>query len=196
MAYDKGKISDLLGTGLSIEKVAGAVGCDPSYISHLMADPIFANEVVEKRTVSLLAASERDKNIDDIEDKLLTKLADLVDEGLIYKPAEVLRAAAVVNNMKRRGVAAHENTSVAATIINLSMPTAIVNNFIANTQGEVIKAGDQTLVTMPAQQLLKTLATSGNYDAQDRAKYEQVGRFIPAPLPAITVGNGNGNGSK
>lgn len=180
MAFDKEKISDLLGTGLSIETVASAVGCDPSYISQLMANQLFADTVVEKRTVGLLAANKRDRSIDAIEDKLIDNLATLVEEGQIYKPADVLRSFAVLNAAKRRGVPAHDSTTINATIVNLNMPTKILNNFVTNTQGEVIEAGSQTLVTMPAHQLLKTLATSGNANDQERAKYDQVGRFLPS----------------
>jgi hypothetical protein len=41
MAVDNEKIKELLGSGLSNDVVASAVGCDPSYVSQLMSNETF-----------------------------------------------------------------------------------------------------------------------------------------------------------
>lgn len=179
MALDKRKIQELLGTGLSNDVVASAVGCDTSYISQLMANEEFASAVVAMRTLSLTANSARDKSIDSIEDALLNKLKELVDTDQFYKPNDVLRAVAVVNAAKRRGVAAHESLTVNQTVVNLMIPIQVVQTFTTNTQGEVVEVEGQTLVTMPAHTLLKKLVeTKGDKSAV----YEKISRHIPAAI--------------
>jgi hypothetical protein len=176
MAVNKEKIKQLLGTGLSNEIVASAVGCDQSYISQLLADEQFAAEVTALRVVALTANSERDKNIDSIEDRLIGKLSEAVDMGLIYKPGDVLRSFAVVNAAKRRGVAAHEGAKVREAVVTLTIPTVVINQFVTNTLGEVIEVDGQTLVTKPSSELLKELAGKGGDNA---GKYEKVSRYLP-----------------
>lgn len=181
MALDKGKIKELLGSGLSNEIVASAVGCDSSYIGQLMSDATFAQEVVELRTLSLTANSSRDRNIDSIENKLISKLDALVDTGMLYKPREILQAFMIVNNAKRRGVPAHQSLQINQTIVALSMPRTVVNNFTLNAQKEVVEieadSKRQTLVTMPATELLKQLATRSKDNGR---KYQELSRFLPA----------------
>lgn len=179
MALDKEQIKSLLGTGLSNEVVSTAVGCDPSYITQLMSDETFAGEVIALRAAALTANSKRDRNIDTIEDGLLSKLADVVPT--LYKPMDVLRAAAVVNSMKRRGVPANESLTINNRIVNLTIPTRIQQIFVKNSNGEVIEIEGKTLVTMPSQTLIKELAeTKGPGKDGKPNKFEQVGRYLPS----------------
>jgi hypothetical protein len=181
---DPNKIKELLGTGLSNEVVASAVGCDPSYISQLMSREDFASEVVAMRTASLSANSTRDKNIDKIEDALIEKVQELVDTHQIYKPLDVVRVFAAVNAAKRRGVPAHESLTINQTVVNLTIPESVVKTFTTNTQGEVVDVEGQTLVTMPATQLLRTLVES---KGGKNAAYEKIARHLPnATEPAGT----------
>lgn len=178
MALDRNRIRDLLGTGLSSEVVATAVGCDPSYISQLLAEEAFAAEVSNLRAEALTANSKRDRKIDTIEDKVIEKLEEVVDNGMVFKPADLLRTFAVVNNAKRRGVPAHESMVVNNTIVNLMIPQVLRRAFTINQQGEVIEAEGQTLVTMPARSLLEHLVR--NKGGTDGDKYQKVANFLPA----------------
>lgn len=180
MAIDKEQIKSLLGSGLSNEVVSSAVGCDPSYITQLMSDETFSQEVVILRAAALTANSKRDRKSDGIEDKLLEKLEIAVDMGQIYKPMDILRAAAVVNGMKRRGVPANESLNINNRIVNLTIPIQVIQNFTKNSNGEVISVGDKTLVTMPTQTLLRELAqTRGTEDGKDN-KFTKVSRYLPS----------------
>lgn len=185
MALDKEQIKGLLGTGLSNEVVATAVGCDPSYITQLMSDETFSGEVISLRAAALTANSKRDRKADGIEDKLLLRLEEAVDNNLIYKPNDILRATAIVNNMKRRGVPANESLNLNNRIVNLTIPVRIQQQFITNANGEVVEVAGKTLVTMNSQTLLKELAeTSGSTDG--KSKFEQVGRYLPSAA-AVTA---------
>lgn len=166
MAINQEQIKELLGTGLSNEVVASAVGCDPAYISQLMADEDFASVVIEKRSKSLTAHTARDLTIDGIEDRLLEKLSSLIDQNAFYKPADVLRAVSVVNKLVRRGVPVNQQLTARAQVINLSIPDVVKRAFTLNAQGQIVDAGEQTLVTMSSVELLQKLsATKGKPDA-------------------------------
>lgn len=180
MAIDKEKIKDLLGSGLSNEQVADAVGVEGSYIAQLLSNDDFANDVIVLRTKNLTAANARDKKIDGIEDALIDKLATAVDSDMIYKPRDILSSFAVVNAARRRGVPAQAALGAAASIVNLTMPTVVINHFTKNNQGEVIEVVSedkrQTLVTMPSRQLLEGLIKEN----KDGDKYKELQKFIPA----------------
>lgn len=182
------RIKELLGSGLSNEVVANAVGVTPSYISQLMADTEFSAEVVAKRTQTLTGATVRDRSWDGIEDRLLEKLSSNVDNGLIYKTTDLLRALSVVNGAKRRGAQQNGSITMNKTVVTLTMPTVVLHNYKKNHNGEVIEVSNEngetkTLVTMPAMALMRKLTEQhqGNKD------YDEVRNF----LPASTVDAGN-----
>lgn len=189
MALDKEQVKGLLGSGLSNEVVATAVGCDPSYITQLMSDEVFAGEVIALRAAALTANSKRDRTIDGIEDTLLTKLAEVAPT--LYKPNDILRAAATVNNMKRRGVPANESLNINNRIVNLVIPVRIQQQFVTNNNGEVIEVEGQTLVTMPSQTLIKELAAKSGPDKDGKNKFEQVGRHLPSAQVAEIARTGS-----
>lgn len=184
MAVDTRQAQELLGTGLSNEVVATALGCTPSYITQLMADPDFSAVVIAQRTLSLTANSARDKTIDAIEDTLLTKITECLDNGLIYRPADVLRTFAVVNKATRRGIPASESLTINQTVVNLNLPEKVVQTFTQNAQGEVVEVEGRTLVTMPAHVLLSNLVKQNQEGGNDvnSATYEKVSRYLPTTI--------------
>ena len=143
----------LLGTGVLPEQVASALGVSPSYISQLLADEAFAQKVIDARYTALSAHNERDSSYDSLEDKLIKKLESKL--GLMFKPETILKAIQVINGAKRRGQSAPEQVTNQNNIVQLLMPTQIVQNFTTNITNQVIKAGDQDLTTIPSGQLLK-----------------------------------------
>lgn len=192
MAVSKEKVKELLGTGLSNETVASAVGCDPAYISQLMSDADFAEQVIALRTASLMDASKQDKDIASIESKLTKRLHDIVDNGQLYKPQDVLRAFVAVNNAKRRGVQITDTPNQRAAVVPLQLPAAVVQQFTINIHGEVVETAGQTLVTMSSTQLLKDLSAKElNAETIDgklaeKTKYDRVAQFLPTAAVQTT----------
>lgn len=180
MAVDTQKIIELLGTGLSNDVVASAIGCTPGYISQLLADEAIAEKVITLRTTHLTANNKRDGSIDALEDKLLVQAHKIVDEGLIYKPREIIGIMGLVNKMQRRGVPAHQSLQVNQQVVNITLPATIIREFTTSSTGEVIEVtteeGKQSLRTMPAQQLLQQLSR----DRKGGDKYEQLRKFLPS----------------
>lgn len=180
MASTEDKIKELLGNGLSNEVVATAVGVHPSRISQLMSDEQFAAEVVTKRTTNLTAATSRDRTWDGIEDQLLVKLGQKIENDMIYKPLDLIRALAVVNGAKRRGVSAQESLVVNKAVVTLNLPTMVIHNYTKNSRGEVVEVTtpegkQQTLVTMPASALMRQLTS----EHQGNKQYEVVRKYLP-----------------
>lgn len=147
----KGRIMNFLGAGLPAERVASVVGCEPSYISQLLAQEDFANAVMERRLVALQSATERDARLDSLEDTLITRSEKLIESPLAFtKPMEAIRALQVVNSLKRRGSVDMADSPMNQTVVNLILPTITVNKFTAklDSHNQVVQAGEQTLVTI------------------------------------------------
>lgn len=148
---DTEKILHLLGTGLSSEVVATAVGCDPSYISQLLADEDFRNKVTERRLVSLTSATTRDQKYDTLEDRLLDKLDEVVQ--YITKPREVIAALAAMNKMERRGGKPQEQVTINNKIVNLVLPERVAMQFTTNSHQQVVGVNGKSMLTLDSRRL-------------------------------------------
>jgi len=146
-------VRQLLGSGVSVEAAAAALGVSPSAISQLMANKAFAESVTELRYQRMQSHNERDAKYDRIEDRLLDKLEK--QASFIMKPGEILAALKIVNSAKRRGHSAPEQIANSATVVNLTLPTKIVQKFTTNNYNQVVQVGDQSLHTIQSSNLLK-----------------------------------------
>lgn len=153
----------LLGQGLGPEVVAAAIGVSVSRISQLLSDPQFSSQVADLRYKNLSKHNARDNEYDTMEDTLLAKLKDLLP--FMMRPMEVLKAIQVINQAKRRGSSAPEAITSQQTVVQLVMPTQILQSFTTNINNQVVKAGDQELVTVQSANMTKLL--TGMKGAQD-----------------------------
>jgi hypothetical protein len=142
----------LLGTGITPEIVASALGVTVSRISQLLSDENFAAQVAQLRFENLSKHNDRDVKYDSLEDSLIARLEDCLP--LMHRPLEVLRAIQVINAAKRRGASAPEQTSQQGTVVQLVMPTQIIQKFSTNINNQVINAGGQDLLTIQSNTLL------------------------------------------
>lgn len=142
----------LLGGGHGPEVAATATGVSVSRISQLLSDPEFAAEVSELRFQNLQKHNERDDKYDSMESKLLVTLEDVLP--LMMRPMEILKAIQVINAAKRRGQSAPDTVTHQNTVVNLTMPTLIMQQFTTNINNQVIQAGDQTLETIQSGSML------------------------------------------
>lgn len=156
----------LLGQGLGPEVVAAAVGVSTSRISQLLSTPEFSAKVAELRYESLAKHNTRDAAYDALEDTLIEKLKDLLP--YMMRPMEVLKSIQVINAAKRRGASAPEHITAQQTVVQLVMPTQILQSFTTNINNQVIKAGAQELVTIQSGSMNKMLDTlRGNRNVDD-----------------------------
>lgn len=176
---DKERVKQLLGSGLSNDIVSSTLGCDQSYISQLMAVDSFRDEVIALRTASLTAATQRDKKIDSIEDTLIDQLERTVE--YIVKPGDLLRAFAMVNAAKRRGVPAHESTIINNNIVNLQIPEVVLRNFQRNGSNEVVEVEGRPLVTIDSGKLLREVAQEQPNEGK-RSELTKLADRLPSAL--------------
>lgn len=168
---------ELLGQGIPPEMVASAIGVTVSRISQLVSDPEFSARVAELRFQNLSAHTTRDKKYDTLEDELISKLSDLTP--FMVRPMEILKAIQIINAAKRRGASAPEHVVSQSTVINLVMPTQIIKKFTVNTQNQVIKAGDQELITVQSgnmQKLLQSHASKQVIEVQNEHPVQSIER--------------------
>lgn len=193
------KAIKLLGGGYSPGTVATAVGVSESRISQLLSDPSFAAEVSELRFQNLNKHNELDAEYDAMEKQAAKQLKEMLP--LIMRPGDLLKATAMLNNMKRRGQSAPEQMVQQNQVVNLLMPVMITQKFTTNVNNQVISAGNQTLETIQGSvllnaakaksQLLEGLHNEQRTYTQTTEVGSSVGERKESP-PAITNSESNG----
>ena len=148
----------LLGSGVSPEQVALALGVSVSRISQLLSTEDFARSVAELRFSNLQRHNEIDASYDDIEEKLIEKMREILP--MMYRPMEILKAISIINAAKRRGQSAPAAITAQQQVITLNMPTQIIHKFTTNIHNQVIQAGTQELLTIQSKELLKKAEVS------------------------------------
>lgn len=154
------KAMNLLGSGIAAESVASALGVTPGRIAQLLSKDAFSEEVARLRYASLQSHNVRDGKYDSLEDRLLGKLEKSLP--LMMKPETILNALTRVNAAKRRGQSTPEQVVNQQNIINLTLPTVIADKFSLDINNQVVKAGEQELLTMPSGNLLKQVEDAQN----------------------------------
>lgn len=149
---------ELLGDGHPQEVVASTLGVTPARITQLMSLEWFSNEVSKLRFTRLQTQTIRDKSIDRIEDKILVKLEKSLP--LITRTGDLVKAFQVLNSAKRRGSPVDTAAQlINQTVINLTLPAAIVNKYKSNEQAQVVEVNGKSFLTAPSN-LLPELAKS------------------------------------
>lgn len=142
----------LLGNGVSAEATANALGVTASRISQLLSNKEFADQVALLRYENLQSHNSRDSKYDALEDKLIVELEKKL--AFMFRPTDILKAIQVINGAKRRGQSTPEQVTNQQNIVNLLLPTQITQKFTTNITNQVVKAGEQDLVTMQSGNLL------------------------------------------
>lgn len=173
----------LLGHGIDPKLVASAVGVSVSRISQLVSDPVFADKVSDLRYKYLSRHNERDNAYDEIESELIERMKGLLP--MMYKPMEVLKAIAVINGAARRGASSPESILGQKEVVSLTMPAVIINQFTkndltVNINNQVVRAGDQELVTVQSVRMQDLLRQKNGQALLDRQAIiqERVGNLL------------------
>lgn len=166
MAVDKERVKILLGHITDHTRVAHLAGCDVSYISQLMADPEFAEDVALARLAQEERTMGMDNKADELENTLLDKLKKAVP--MMFKPAEILRAYEVLNKAHRRApMGTIGNNGAGAAVVQITLPPRAALRFKMDGAGEVIEVEGRPLVTMPSSDLMRQLSERGSVHGQE-----------------------------
>ncbi len=176
----------LLGQGISAEATAAACGVSVSRISQLLSLESFAAKVAELRFASLEKHNKQDATYDSLEQMLTEKLEHCIP--LMMRPMEILKSIQIINAAKRRGQSAPESIHETQTVVNITLPAVIVNNFtnsaiLTNTHNQVVKIGDTDLTTMQSGTLLSM--NKAAQDAQETLAAPITVLPTPAPTPIL-----------
>jgi hypothetical protein len=142
MSATQERALSLLGAGFPPSVVASSIGTSESYISQCMSLDWFAAQVQELKFLNLQKHTELDAMYDDLEEKLVKKLDKLVP--LLVKPMDITRVLQTVNSAKRRGAGASDLGTVTQNIIQLTLPPALLQRFIKNTNNQIVEVQDGT----------------------------------------------------
>lgn len=170
-----------LAKGVSPSQCAEALGISASAISQLMAEEDFAKKLAERKFDSTSKHIRHDDMLDETEALLIAKARELIP--MITRPLEVIRAASVVNSMKRRGAGSAAPTQT-PVVISLTLPTTIVSRFTLNSTNQVIAAGDQELVTIQSNKVADLVATEIPSHSREN-QYAHTSLPIPAPSTEV-----------
>jgi tRNA threonylcarbamoyladenosine modification (KEOPS) complex Cgi121 subunit len=156
------RIISLLGLGITGEKVAEACGITPGLVSIIAASPEVSKKIAELRFKNLSKHNERDDRYGELEDKLLTQL----EQSLVFlgtDPMKVAKVLTLINKTERRGAVAPNHLTQQSTVVNLTLPIQILQQFsgrpqiVKDVNNQVIQAGTQELITVQSSQMNKLL---------------------------------------
>lgn len=182
----------LLGQGYDTKIVASACGVSESRISQLLSDDIFKARVTELRFEHIQKFNKQDSEYDEMESLLTEKFKQSIP--LMMRPMELLKGLQVINAQKRRGSSAPDSVLATQQVVNITLPSVIINNFTStkvetNIHNQVTKVGDLDLTTMQS----GTLLNSHKSDAEAKLKVltheHSSTEVIPAPSPTVKPSN-------
>lgn len=153
----KEKVKALLGLNLPNSVVASATGLPEEQISAFLSEEDFRKEVQELRLKTAVEGAERDSAYNAIEDGLLNKLREAIDNGFIVKPMEVARILQIINAAKRRTTPVEMAQQNNRTVLQLVMPVSIAAKFVVNQKSQVVEVEGRTIATMPASGVVAAL---------------------------------------
>ena len=142
---------ELLGSGANPAQVAAALAVSESLISQFLSREDFSRQVAELRFKNLLKHNKRDDALDALEDALIKKLENIIP--FMHKPHEIIHAFTRINQAKRRGSSAPEQVSAQQAVISITLPMQILQSVQVNAANQVIKAGQQDLITVQSGRL-------------------------------------------
>lgn len=175
------RIKSLLGKNLPTSMVASAVGCDPSYVSQLLEDEDFKNEVLIARAGKAEEAIKRDGSWDDIEDLALERAKMVLPH--VTRPADLIRIASIANAAKRRAAELSGGNENAAPVVQLVLPESSIIHFQMNAQSQVVEVEGQSMLPLSSKNLAAQMAAR-KQQRQDAGVVTVEAKTPPPQLPA------------
>lgn len=178
------RIKKLLGNGLPGTIVASTVGCDPSYVSQLMEDEGFKNDVLVLRAGKAQGAVARDTSWDTVEQMALDKAIQMLP--LVSRPNDLIRLAAFANSAKRRATEYAGAQETGASVVNIILPQAAAVHFQMNNNSQVVEIDGRSTAALPTKHLQEMMKERKL--ARDAAGVTTVQLpALTAPVPATVV---------
>lgn len=180
----KARALELLGDGIASNIVAQTLGVSESYVSQLLADELFLKGVVERRYEALAKHNKRDAAYDSLEDELLDRLKSTLP--MLYDPLKITKVLQVINAAKRRGQSTPDSITQQNVIVNLTLPTAVIERFSVakDSNNQILEAGSQKLLAIQSSTLMDRVSQANREKQND----EQQGRIDNAGSQTPAIG--------
>lgn len=155
--YNKDKIIELLGAGISAVQVASACSVDESYISQLLSDDAINARVQALRVARASKYVEHDDSIETAEKNALALIARNLENSFTLKPMEVLKHFQVLNAARKKTDGSSNAAVPQSTVVTLHIPAAAAVQFKMTTDKQVVEIEGRSMNTMPASAVNKLL---------------------------------------
>lgn len=143
----KERIIEMLKAGVAPSYVADAVGCDPSYVSQIKADPETAAAIADAQLENI----EEDIAHDDLLASAELKALRAIEQRLGHANfAQALAAYKILNAATRRNtknIANGANTTNIGVQVNLTLPATSLPNYVRNANNEIIEVEGKAMIT-------------------------------------------------
>jgi hypothetical protein len=181
------KLLGLLAAGVSQTSAALAVGVSDGYVSQLLLDSDFSQQLVAKRGASLSAAVAHDASIETVEGKALRAVEGKLP--FVRNALEAARIFQILNSSKRRlDIGESGGDSLGAQQVTIVLPRAAAVQITMNASNQVIEVQGRSMATLPSR-ALPNLAT--DVAAKKKITDEDVASKLLASMAAVsTVING------
>lgn len=160
------RILALLGKGLSPALVASATSCDPSYISQLMSNDAFVEQVQILRAARLQAESETSDQVSRLHKTALDQLETVLPT--VMDPMKLTRIFSELDKAKQKSSTVTPPTQITNNIVNLALPEHVARRFVLNAQREVIAVEGTELISMASNKVLEL--SKKRQEAHERGK--------------------------
>lgn len=155
---DKPTVVRYIAQGLSTSQIAGAVGCDESYISQLKADP----EIQQQVQAQLAEATVKDVNFDDLLETAEEKALRRIDASIAFAPLpQALAAFRVLNSARRRKDGPAVAPSTTTVNVVLTLPENAIPRYVVNSSNEIVEVEGRTMATATPAALNNILQSNG-----------------------------------
>lgn len=163
------KLMNLMAAGCNQVEAAKACGVDESYVSQLMDEPEFKEQITEKLAQAFKDANEIDNNYQEIEKRLSKKLLGVSE--FMVNPDQILRTLKFANEAKRKLAPNVQNgsngsegpqTNIAVLVLPSFMVKDAKRELILNPNNEVVAVDGRELTTFTSTGLNKLIENKKN----------------------------------
>ena len=151
----KDRIVDLLMEGIKPTIVAETVGCEPSYVSQVAAEPEIAERLQVARAARAAKMVKHDNTINEIEDMALDKIkrmlplqTDIMKVGRIFELVNKARRAAEHTGLQEQ---------VVDDVLVIELPSAAKVHFKLTADKQMVEVEGRSMVPLPSSQVTAML---------------------------------------
>jgi hypothetical protein len=160
--------------GATQAQAAAALGISESYVSDMHAEDSFKEELASRKMAALESSISTENQIKKVESLAITKLEKLMPT--IMDPMKAL-AIFKVTNAARISQTVVSNPAVAATaIVNLHLPTVLLQNYKADSSNRIISINDTPMITLQSANVERLS------DEHDRTKLSKIEHKFNVPV--------------